>query len=57
MALHRTQLIEAEHFKDYGGWTLDTQFIHTMGSPYLLAHGLGKPVENAKTVITIPESA
>ena len=46
-------LIEAESFKDHGGWKLDTQFIETMGSPYLLAHGLGKPVADAKTTITV----
>ncbi|MEM9939977.1 MAG: FAD-dependent oxidoreductase [Planctomycetota bacterium] len=44
-------LVEAESFPDLGGWKLDTQFIDEMGSPYLLAHGLGKPVENAKTSV------
>jgi len=48
-------LIEAEAFADYGGWILDAQFVGEMGSPYLLAHGLGKPVTNAKTEITISE--
>ena len=38
-------LVEAESFETHGGWKLDTQFIDTMGSPYLLAHGLGKPVQ------------
>ena len=37
-------LVEAEAFEDLGGWTLDTQFTFEMGSPYLLAHGLGRPV-------------
>jgi hypothetical protein len=41
-------------FQDYGGWVLDTQFIETMGVPYLLAHGLGKTVEDAKTQVTFP---
>ncbi len=49
-------LVEAESFKDPGGWVLDPQFLDTMGSPYLLAHGLGKPVENATTEIEFPES-
>jgi hypothetical protein len=49
-------LVEAESFKDPGGWVLDPQFLDTMGSPYLLAHGLGKPVENASTEIEFPES-
>ena len=26
---------------DVGGWSLDAQFMDTVGSPYLLAHGLG----------------
>lgn len=41
--------VEAEWFEDYGGWVNDTQFMDQMGSPYLLAHGLGKPVADAKT--------
>lgn len=51
-----TILVEAESFADRGGFKLDTQFIQTMGSPYLLAHGLGQPVRPAKTSITIPIS-
>ncbi len=49
-------LVEAESFTDHGGWKLDTQFINEMGSPYLLAHGLGKPVDAAKTEVTFPET-
>ena len=49
-------LVEAEAFKDHGGWTLDTQFIEIMGSPYLLAHGLGRPVAPARTEVTVPEA-
>lgn len=49
-------LIEAEGFQKHGGWSLDTQFIRNMGSPYLLAHGLGKPVEDAVTSIKIPKA-
>ena len=49
-----TILVEAEAFDDHGGWTLDTQFIGEMGSPYLLAHGLGRPVADATTTLTIP---
>ena len=48
--------VEAESFSDKGGWTLDQQFIDQMGSPYLIAHGYGKPIDDAKTVIEIPES-
>ena len=48
--------IEAESFPKRGGWKLDTQFIQQMGSPYLLAHGLGQPVDDAITSINVPES-
>ncbi|MAG92309.1 MAG: NADH-dependent oxidoreductase [Planctomycetaceae bacterium] len=49
-------LVEAESFSKHGGWKLDTQFIEIMGSPYLLAHGLGKPVEDATTTVEFPET-
>lgn len=48
-----TLLIEAEQFADPGGWQVDTQFIETMGSPYLIAHGLGTPVADATTTVEI----
>lgn len=51
-----TLLLEAEQFSRKGGWQVDTQFIETMGSPYLIAHGLGEPVEDAETDIVVPES-
>ena len=47
--------VEAESFAERGGWKLDTQFIEIMGSPYLLAHGLGEPVADARTTVTFPE--
>ena len=49
-------LVEAESFENPGGWKLDTQFIDTMGSPYLLAHGLGRPVEDAVTTVEFPST-
>ena len=48
--------VEAESFDDRGGWKLDTQFIQQMGSPYLLAHGLGQPVDAASTTIEVAEA-
>ena len=40
----------ASRFADKGGWTVEQQFIHQMGSSYLLAHGIGvAPVADAKT--------
>lgn len=49
-------LVEAESFKNPGGWALDTQFIEIMGSPYLLAHGLGQPVKDATTTVKFPST-
>ncbi|MBO4476404.1 MAG: FAD-dependent oxidoreductase [Bacteroidales bacterium] len=48
-------LLEAEAFGEHGGWVVDQQFMDQMGSPYLLAHGLGKPVANAKTSVKLPK--
>jgi hypothetical protein len=45
--------LEAEDFEDYGGWVLDTQFVHRMGSGMLLAAGVGKPVADAQTVVEV----
>ena len=49
-------LIEAESFSNKGGWVVDQQFVHIMGSPYLLAHGMGEPVDNAETTVSLPEA-
>ncbi|MCX8035957.1 MAG: FAD-dependent oxidoreductase [Candidatus Sumerlaeia bacterium] len=46
--------LEAEQFADCGGWSNDSQFVAQMGSPYLLATGLGKPVKDAVTKARIP---
>ena len=51
-----TILVEAEAFDDYGGWVLDQQFMDQMGSPYLLAHGLGIPVKDATTKVRVPRT-
>ncbi|MEM6378758.1 MAG: FAD-dependent oxidoreductase, partial [Bacteroidota bacterium] len=48
-------LIEAESFLDKGGWVSDPQFIQQMGSTYLMAHGMGTPLPNAKTQIKIKQ--
>ncbi len=44
--------LEAEQFSNTGGWMVDQQFMDQMGSPYLLAHGLGEPVRDAETTAT-----
>lgn len=54
--LNHSLLINTASFDDFGGWTLDTEFILTMGGTYLLAHGLGKKVGNAKTAIHVEKS-
>ena len=48
-------LVEAASFAERGGWKLDTQHYQQMGGCYLLAHGMGKPVANARTTVTIPQ--
>ncbi len=46
--------LEAEQFAEHGGWDLDQQSMDQMGSPYLLAHGLGIPVADASTSASFP---
>lgn len=48
-------LVESESFSHKGGWLVDQQFMDLMGSPYLLAHGMGLPVQDAYTQLDIPE--
>lgn len=49
-------LVEAAAFAEPGGWKLDTQHEQQMGGCYLLAHGMGKPVANARTKVVFPEA-
>ena len=53
-AMATEMLIEAESFTDRGGWVVDQQFVHSVGSPYLLAHGMGSPVKDAVTSVNVP---
>jgi len=48
-------LVEAESFENLGGWVVDQQFMDQMGSPFVLAHGLGIPVADATTNVVFPE--
>lgn len=48
--------LEAEGFADYGPWRIDTQFTHKMGSAYLIASGVGRPVGSAVTEVDVPRS-
>lgn len=49
-------LLPGTYFQQKGGWMADPQFMEQMGSSYLLAHGLGTPVEDAVTKFTAPVS-
>jgi len=48
--------VEAEDFTEYGAWKLDTQFIHKMGSAYLIACGVGTPIGEASTEVSLPQA-
>lgn len=48
--------LEAESMSDCGGWVVDQQSMMQMGSPYLMAHGMGRAVEDASTDITLDKS-
>ncbi len=48
--------VETEDFADYGDWKLDTQFVHKMGSAYLLACGVGTPIRDASTEVQVPQA-
>lgn len=48
--------VEAEGFAEHGGWELDQQSMDQMGSPYLMAHGLGVPVDDAVANVKFPKA-
>ena len=48
--------IEAESFEVKGGWVVDTTSMETIHSAYLMAHGMGVPVEDAHTDFEIKYS-
>jgi putative intracellular protease/amidase len=47
--------VEAESFGSKGGWKTDQEFMDVMGSPYLLAHGMGTPVADACQKVQFPQ--
>ena len=47
--------LEAESFDHLGGWFVDSQSFEELHSAYVMAHGLGVPVQDARTNIEIPE--
>ena len=49
--------LEAESFRKLGGWVVDQQSMETIHSSYIMAHGMGVPVEDAATEIHIDNTA
>ena len=50
-----TLWIDTIDFDQKGGWQVDTQFVHLMGSGYLIAADLpGQPVADASITIAVP---
>jgi hypothetical protein len=48
--------VETESFENKGGWVIDQQSFVVMGSSYLMAHGMGRPVKDASTTVKFPKS-
>lgn len=47
--------VETESFENTGGWVIDQQSFDVIGSSYLLAHGMGRPVKDATTTVNFQE--
>lgn len=47
--------VETESFQNKGGWVIDQQSFVVIGSSYLMAHGMGRPVKDATTTVTFPK--
>ena len=56
LQLHAQQqvFVETESFANTGGWVIDQQSYAVMGSSYLMAHGMGRPVKDAETTVNFP---
>lgn len=53
----KTYWIDALEFTEKGGWKLDSQFVHLMGSAFLIAADKpGVPVEDAKVTVDIAQA-
>lgn len=55
MWAQKSLLVETESFTNKGGWVVDQQYFDIIGSSYLMAHGMGEVVKDAKTKVTFPE--
>lgn len=47
--------LETESFEEKGGWVTDQQSFVVIGSSYLMAHGMGRPVKDASTTVRFPK--
>jgi len=57
MTKHTELWIDALDFTEKGGWKEDTQYVHLMGSGYLMAADEpGVPVEDATVTVHVPEA-
>lgn len=57
MKQHTSIWIDALDFTEKGGWLEDTQYVHLMGSGYLIAaHEPGMPVDDARLTVEIPKT-
>ena len=43
--------VECESFAELGGWVVDPHSTKAIGSSYIMAHGIGKPVADARTTV------
>jgi len=56
LILAATIVVECESFESPGGWSLQTHSIRAEGTPYMMAHGYGRPVSDAVGRVDVPES-
>lgn len=49
-------VLEAESFNEHGGWFVDHESFKKTGSACLLAHGCGRPVADASTILELKQS-
>ena len=48
--------VECEAFADLVGWVVDSHSMNVLGSSYVMAHGIGKPVADAVTTVSVPSA-
>ena len=51
-----TLYVECESFAELGGWVVDPHSMKALGSSYVMAHGVGKPVADATTKVDVPSA-